>query len=417
MRKRWQVLILIGLICLSTGWSSASYAQTESALRGMLARVPNTSAIREELLSYLDLDALITARTGAAHPRSIAEWDALDQTSEAAGLYNAVRLGIGAGMPEVIQTFRMYNEMRTATGIDLFTIDRMMTGNKPPSTLNILEGSFVPKSVSTAFAQREYKQTTEGDYTVLCPPDGCDSGLKLNLKKRDVANPFGGKLGRSEPLAVSAQAVLNSPDYAILDSALKVQDKLNDSLAANKDYLSITNAADGIGTVLQAYYIPAPLVSAFDLYLPVSLTAQQQEELRDAFTKSLKPIPQYSLALFAHVARSTDQAVIVALTFDSEEDAKTAAEELPKRLDVYQSVRAQRPFIELITERGGKIESTDVVSDAETGKFVVVMTISAPWETNEKVEDRYVASGILFRLFFSSLAARDTAWLITQVPA
>ena len=415
MRKRLQTLLLTALVLLSTCALPSAHAADYSALRQMLEHVPDTSAIRDQLISYLDLSALIEARNGAAHPRTIAEWNALDQDTEAAGLYRAVQLGIGAGVAEVLQTLRNYDDMLKATGIDIFSIDRMLTGDQPPSTLNVLEGKFDPAAIQAAYAQRDYQATTSGDFTVLCPSAGCNTGMKINLKSRDPANPFGGKLGRLEPIAVSETTLLNSPSDVTLNAALAVQGDLKASLAANADYLSATNATGAVGTVLQAYFVPAPLVSAFDLDL-ARLTPAQRKQLIDIFFKDSKPIPQYRLVLFAHVAREQDQAVVISLVYDSEADAKTAAQALPERLSTYQSMRVRKPFADLLTERGAKIERTDVVSDSETGKFVVVMKITAPLETNEKIDGRYIASGLLFRLFYTSIVSRDTAWLATQLP-
>jgi hypothetical protein len=415
MRKRLQIFLLTALLCLSVSGSPVARAADYSALRHMLERVPDTDAVHDDLLSYLDLAALIDSRKGAAHPHSIADWIALDQDTEAAGLYRAVQLGIGAGVPEIIQNMRNADAARTATGIDIYAIDRMLTGIRPPATLNILEGSFSPALVEAAYAQRDYQATTNGDFSVLCPPAGCDTGLKLDLKSRNPANPFGGRLGRLEPIAVSETVVLNSPAETTLNSALAVQGKPADSLAANADYLSVTNTAGTVGTVLQAYFIPAPLVSDFAAYMLPAMT-EQEKQIQDRLLKDVKPIPQYSLALIAHVARENDQAVIISLVYTSEADANIAAQELPARLNVYQSVRVNQPFMNLITERGGTLESTDVVTDTETGKFVVIMKIAAPFESSEKIDGKYVASGLLFRLFYTSLVSRDMAWLITQVP-
>src|SRR6188508_2325154 len=92
-------------------WSAGARAQepvhdagSGSALLAALARVPDSADARQDLISWLDQDAIIAARPGAAQPGSGAGLAALlDSAEPAAELLLAALQGASSGDPDVLQ--------------------------------------------------------------------------------------------------------------------------------------------------------------------------------------------------------------------------------------------------------------------------------------------------------------------------
>ena len=130
-----------------------------------------------------------------------------------AGLMNG-----GPAWPEVV-------------GFDFTDIDRAITFGTPPSNGTVLVGSFDPSAIGAAYAARGYTSSAAGEHALLCPEAGCDTGLALDLKSIDPRIPFGGRLGRSEPLAVAPSDLLSSADAATIDEMLAAADGSTASVA------------------------------------------------------------------------------------------------------------------------------------------------------------------------------------------
>ena len=103
-------------------------------------------------------------------------------------------------------------------GFDFTDIDRAITFGTPPSNGTVLVGSFDPSAIGAAYAARGYTSSAAGEHALLCPEAGCDTGLALDLASIDPRIPFGGRLGRSEPLAVAPSDLLSSADAATIDA-------------------------------------------------------------------------------------------------------------------------------------------------------------------------------------------------------
>ena len=102
----------------------------------------------------------------------------------------------------------MLDGMADAVGFGFFDIDRSLVFGEPPGNGTIVAGHFHGDRIARAYQARGFSENTQGAVSVWCGPEGCDSGLKLNLGDRNPANPFGGQFGRAEPLAVLSDQLL-----------------------------------------------------------------------------------------------------------------------------------------------------------------------------------------------------------------
>jgi hypothetical protein len=290
--------------------------------------------------------------------------------------------------------------------VDLFAIDRHLVAGQPPAMLNILTGAFDPNAIIAAFTAKNYVMTERGGLRLLCPADGCGQGQKLDFNMLDRANPFGGKLGRQELLAVSATTLLNSPAQQQIDRMIERYNQPGNSLADNAMYATAARALGRTGNILQGFLLPATIASTLDPQLP----PQVRQTIIDSYT----PIPQYWLAGFAHIQRESDQAVVVVLIYDSEAQAEQAAAEVGKRIASYRSNALRKTLVQGVTEIGGKIEAAATTTDAATGKAAAVFTFSFPYETNERFDGQLRASGLLFGRFVQFWQRRDMLWLVVD---
>jgi hypothetical protein len=389
-------------------------------LLDMLRYVPNTPETLGAELGYLDFRALIAARSGAVNITSTQEWLTADQDTEEFGLFMAVLLGVNAGDADILQYIIQAEQTVALTGFDPFAVDRHLTFGAPPGNGTILSGQFDQAAMEQAFTALGYTVTKDDDTTLICSPNGCDDGYRQDLSKRDPVNVFGGNLGRMEPIFLAPGTLINSANNAVLAQSVSLYKQAQSAdtyatlgLAGNPDYFAAASYFSQ-QSLLQAYFLPAAYVDSPLTLIGDRLTAAQRAELLERLRRDFQPFPAYTLMGLAHIHAGEDQLVLVALVYEDRADAEVAASTLPARLEAYQSIRVRKPLLELIEERGGTFEGATVVEVGE--RYLTVLTIRAPIETNEKVDGRFLPSGLLFRSFTSFWMTRDLGWLVTQLP-
>jgi hypothetical protein len=415
-----RILVLFMLFASLAGPRALSApAQAEpSPLLRMLAFAPDTRDIRAGEVSYVDFQALVSSQRGAAQPKNYQEWLAIQsQKTPGAGRFMAALRGISVGSADLALQFARPEGMVKALGIDPFTIQRILSIGTPPSTALVLDGTFDPAAIGQALETKKYqKQPDLGSFALWCSVDGCDTGTKLNPAGREPGNPFGGNLGRKQPIAASTAQVFSSASYPLMQTMAKATGGRQASLAATPEYLSSAEAFMAAGTVLQVYFLnPKSTKDAFTL--PVGAQAGALKEFIEKAKAEFVPIPAYSLVTFAHVVNEDSELAMVALVYDSESDAKTAQDVILSRISKYQSLVTRRPLMELIKERQGTLETPQIYASQSTGKHVLVFTLSAPRQPGDATPDSnqvYPASGLLFRLLVNSAMRRDLGWLAIE---
>ena len=378
------------LLCLP-----AAAQENANPLLDMLKLVPDNEQTRAgvPLVSYADYRAIEAGR-GIETPPTKADFD---NRTDTAGLWIAATNGVSSGMQ--LSYFIQYLEgMEQAVGFSWFDIDRALVFGQPPSMGNILTGDFDADAIASAFKAREFTAENQDDVMVWCGPKGCDNGLRQNLANRNPANPFGGQFGREEPVAILPDAIANSADYAVLSAILKANQGEQPSLADDPNVQAAANVIAGKGTLRQAQFFNGADVGS---YGDMVATEGEQPEF----------LPMYSLAFFADTYDGEEQIALVGLVYDDEESAKIASALLVDHLQMAESMRMQRPFLEIIEERGGQITGATVETDAATGKFIALLDIRYPMPRNIKQDTGYPASSLIFKLLIDSVYTRDASWL------
>ena len=280
-----------------------------------------------------------------------------------------------------------------------------------------LLGRFDPEAIARAFAARDFSATEVGRRTLLCGPGGCDSGLQFDLERRDPDNPFGGQLGRLEPLAVSTSDVLSSASGDTLRAMLAAVDGTVPSLASDPAYRAAAEALAAEAPVTQATFVPSVLVGADVVGMLLEGVEEAMARL-EAIAATFEPIAPPELVAFGDAATSSEQIATIALVYRDAEDARRAAEVIPERLETMESVRDRRPIRDLLDERGvGRVQG-QVRTSADGSRSVAVIALRAPLPIGEPDPGTgmLTASSPVYRLLVNMLTSRDTLWLAPQLP-
>jgi hypothetical protein len=122
-------------------------------------------------------------------------------------------------------------------------------------------------------------------------------------------------------------------------------------------------------------------------------------------------LPAYRLLAFADFADSEYQYASVILVYREVEDAQTALEVIPQRIQIAPSFVQPRPLVEAFEDRGAELTST-VMEDEETGLSAAVFVWRYDHPSTEPDEaGLYLTPGLAFRLFQQMLYSVDTMWL------
>jgi hypothetical protein len=387
-----------------------------------LGRVPDTADTRGDLLGWLDHRAVEDARPGAAHPATLADLQAgLDVDDPAAQRWLAAFMGVASGSSELMTgLLGIGADWPEVVGFDPMAIDRQLTFGAPPATGLVLTGRFAPEAIGAALGARGFvSQPADGDVVLWCGPAGCDAGLEMDLADREIADPFGGRIGRKQPLAVSSSALLSSVDLATIEGMLAATTDVVPSLADDPAWAAAAGALAGEGTTLiQATFVPSPLLLADPaaILLADPSLADLRAWVEAQRAAGFRAIPPATLLAVGDAATGTEQVVTLALTYPTLADAQVAAEVIPERLAQMPSLRVARPWSEVLGERGVTSIAGTAVETA-SGGGVAAVTLRAPLAGDDPDDTgRLPASSQLYRLFIEAIATRDLGFLATDLP-
>lgn len=391
---RYTCLILLLFIAIAP-----ASAQPEGAapLLEMLALVPDTAASHESLVSYADYRALEAARAIDTPPTA--------QEALLNGVWMAALGGVSSGI-QLASIVPVPEEMAEAVGFTFLDIDRSLVFGNPPGMGTILAGDFDTQAIDAAYWAAGYKINDFDLVTVYCGAAGCDAGMQVNIQNRNPANPFGGALGRQEPLAILSGLLANSPDIGVVQSMLDAFHGKQNSLADAPDYRAIALAAAEKGRISQIQFVnPLELMTLDPAAL--LLDADGIARLR-ALTSGFEPLAPYTLAAIADVWDGSEQQALILLAYGDNAAAQSAADELARRMEVFVPLSTGTPFSERLAGISGAVDAPEVYTDAETGTAVAVWSVRYPVPPNEAPDgERLTISSLGFRFLIDALYRRD----------
>jgi hypothetical protein len=304
-------------------------------------------------------------------------------------------------------------------GFDLLDVDRHLGFGTPPSDGSVLLGAFDPQAIADAFASRGYTASEAGDRTLLCGAAGCDAGMDVDLARADRSLPFGGEIGRSEPLAVSGQEILNSADLATLDAMLAAADDEAGSLADDPAYRALALAGGPAASLIQATFMPGGMLGLGpDIYRLLGGSPEAATELLTRLDATFEPMPAADLVAILDGATDTEQVVTIALAYADEADAAIAADVLLRRFGALPAASYEVPLAELLADRGVTSVAGSVQPAGEGTSTVARVEVRAPLAGAEVdvATGRPEPSSSLYRLFIDLVQRRDLLWLVPVLP-
>jgi hypothetical protein len=413
---RSALLALLALLILGGPFASAQDApltpppDDENLLLTMLGKVPGAYIVEiNALVSYADYRAVEAAR-GLDTP-TLADFD--DGTA-LSGLWIATGRGLGAGM-DMNYFFIWLTEGVPLVGFSPLDVDRAITFGQPPEQGQVLMGDFDPAAIDAAYEARGRLRAEIGGLPAWCSADGCDQGMTMNIGERNPGDPFGGQLGRAEPVAVAAgddaTFIYNSPSLEVVEGIASAAENVEFSLAGLRDYRATARALAAVGALRQAVFIN-PLSLAGD-----GNSARMGADA-DPFA-DLDPLPVPSLIALADTWDPGDdsadaaQIALIALVYTNAGDAAQALDVIEARLAVAESLVMRRPFADLLARREMAISAKHVYEDAEAERTVAVLEFRYPQVDNVERDEvpAFLASSLGFRLFNDALYQRDLGFL------
>ncbi len=280
-------------------------------------------------------------------------------------------------------------------GFDMLDVAWTLEAVQPPRQLLYLglDTSSRTEAIEAALAGRDFTTDTTGDVPFF--RKGEDGGI--DLVNREPGRPFGGELGGAEFLALLPQALLGSRFSEATATAARAPRAADDpSLSAG---IRVVDSDALPGRLMQLVVLRYDFSPEFATSM---LEPDASPEEAQAWLEAQVPgsLPAFETALFADRQDGGAEEALVALVYDSAEDAARAAETLPLRLDAYQPSRASATLGALL----GGTRSIEVVE--QDGKHVVLLRIA--YSADEVAANR---PALGYQRLLSTITTRDTAWL------
>jgi hypothetical protein len=425
-RLRLISLIVFILTTLSLSVVAAQNSVDEQPLLKMLAHVPNNATSRSEI-TFNDRKAIEMAYPPAKMPADWAAFKAYQDDKGKSDAFKPVDLWWRIWRNQQSSAMSMFMQssdgMPKAVGFDFFDVEQELNYGQPPHQTLQISGHFDLDKVRAALTAQGFTEQDQSGVEVWCGPNGCDSGTKMNLQDRNLANPFGGDLGRNWPMIVQVDNLIGSPDLTVIQNHVAVKSGSVKSLADALEYRAAVDALTQNGVLMQAYFWDGDILAAMNQLDPmiVTLSLEQRKKIIATMLKDYEPLPVYKLLAFGDVANDTQAAGETALVYDSEDDAKKAAEILPKRMAAYTSLVSRRSLTEIMADRG--VTKPDVQVVESNGQYVVLISFATTKPSNEDILAMKTAEeggsvtiippGLVYRFLVSSAMQRDLGWLTT----
>ncbi len=404
MKKLCLLLCLIGLLI-----PSVTAQDDIDNLLELLNAVPDLLEVRESFITFVDYRNVEQARKGAPFLKKFADLNNLPDPFGA--IYMAAFRGISSGPDFQQYLFAVGEEWEETVGFDFMDIDRALAFGTPPTNFDVLIGDFDLDAIAEAHTVRNYTSQPFGDMTIWCGGEvGCDGGTEVDIANRNLANPFGGDLGREKPFIISDTTIVSmSIEQGLILVEDAIADKL-DSLADNPAYLASLTPINRDNIIIQGAFIhPSEVILD-----TASLVIDGDADAIEALMIESERLPFYQLVTILDTATDEEQVVYVVLVYRDPDSAQIATEVVPERLNTMESLAIQRPIMELLAERGIDDIIAEVVIDEDNNRALAVFEFRAPLADNVEGDFGLVPSSMIYRLFIDMVYQRDLAWIATS---
>jgi hypothetical protein len=405
------VAVVLPVTGQSPATGEVSAAESSTGLLDALTRVPADGSALSSLVSYVDYRA-IEAAGGAVRPTSLeALLAALEDEDPAAEAWLDAIQGVSSGPSDLLaELFRGGPAWPTTAGFDFVEVDRAVHFGEPPSDGTVLVGVFRPDAVASAYEARGFMGSAAGERTLWCDTAGCDRGKEVDLTAIDPGMPFGGRLGRRQPLAAGAEDLLSSADEATVRAMLAAARGDATSLAEVPAYRALARSTAEDVTITQAMLMPGiGALSPIDL-VELSGSTPEVDAAVEAQLADLPPVGSMSAVGVLGGVSGDEEVVTVALAVPDDAAAESAAAAVAERLARAPSLQEDRPLQAVLDDVGVTSVTARSLPATDEVAATAIVELRAPLEPSEARADSTIP-GRLYRLFHRLVMTRDLAWL------
>ena len=317
---------------------------------------------------------------------------------------------MSAVSPGLVADLQMYlamaGEWPVKNGFDLFEVPYQLSFGAAPYLGFALQGDFAASQVIQPLLERHaYSQAGElTDLQLLCPEAGCDTGMNLDMARRDPAFAFGGVMGRSFPVAVADGTLL----YSSSDSLVRL---MAEAAAGEATSLNDLTEVRAIGSRL----LESGDIVALQLFNPAVAATIDPQRASDpeSFTSlqetmaALPGLPPYSLLALGSTAGNGTEHALVMLAYPDAATAELARESVDARLDALDSARSGSSYREYLAGMG-TLAAPAVWQHPDSDVSLVVLDLTA--EIAEP-DQQGAFTGQLFSRLSGMVTQRDVLWL------
>ncbi|MCI0351029.1 MAG: hypothetical protein L0Z53_16510, partial [Acidobacteriales bacterium] len=362
----------------------------------LLALVPDNEFARSDVVYYQDFRAVENARNYLSRPESGAAFLASDPSLGFTQRWYAAPDQVRSGF------FPLLEEMPATVGFDFFDINHTLVVAAPPAMTVIWSGDFDLDAIAAAHGARGFQQAEINGVPAWCGEAGCDSGMQQNIRNVEHGNLFDPAIGRQVPFLIFPDTLVSSSALEMLEAIADASQENMPSLLDAPEYRTlaeaITDNSAYSGELVSALVFPTEAtMMVANLNDPISLvpmmeilrieTQEELEQLVNAladFVADYGTLPPYQLAAMADRQEGDQQVAVIALAYESAEDAELAAPELARRLESFSNflvTRSDDPLLNLFPSTS--IEAR-VYTSAETGFSAVVVEVRYPTPSQEE---------------------------------
>jgi len=434
------VVLLVGVLCVSCGGepaktpgsglsSSVSSPPVASSSPGvgpllsLLAGIPEAPISQaEDFVYFVDYSAMESAYD-AVRPADAEEFGDLSESGQGYKAWWVLFRGIAWSISDFWLPW--LEDGPGTVGFSPLEVDRAIHFGVPPGDGLMLEGSFDADAISAAYETNLglVPKDFDGRTVWLWGEDPAD-GLMTNSSEVVPENPFGGYLGRRQPMIISGDLLMSSADLGLVLAHADAATGAVPNLADAPGYRAAVNAVSEDADLLQAA-IAGPIMAAKIAHQPVGGDPQSSTmpgSTLEVPVEDQRELPAFQLLILGDVLTSDEQIARVGLVYQDVGSAEIAGVVLLDRLATLPSVSG-RPFVEMLTPPDGTGARYYVRQGSD--RAVLVLEFPAPRATLEQVvamldtaghEGTVTSPGSIYRRLVSMFAQRDTGWLSAAVP-
>jgi hypothetical protein len=390
----------------------------------LLAGVPQDPVEQsEDFIYFVDYRAMESAY-GAVRPADAEEFADISASDEAHRVWWALVKNIAwSYSAEWLLSLESGPE---TVGFSPLQVDQALGFGHPPSDGLMLAGSFDADAVGGAYQAGLGLEPRDFDgMTVWCSGEDPAAGFQVDPANTVPENPFGGRLGRRQPMAISDQLLMSSADLEVVLAHLSSAAGTLAGLADVPGYRAAVDAVSVDAEVLQATIAgpAAALQMTRELLSAEQVLSAESGAALEALLADYQELPVFELLILADTVTGDEQIARLGLVYPDAESAELAGPILLGRLATFPSLSG-RPFAEELTPASGTGPRYRLQEG--TDRAVLVLEFAAPKATSAEIaamsdtegySGTAATPGAVYRRLSNMFLRRDTSWLSTATRA